>query len=218
MTSDGGREPARLWIKICGLTSAAAVRAAVDAGADAIGFVFAVSKRQVTPAQAAELARGAPAHVQRVAVMLHPQQALVDEVCAVLHPDLMQSDAEDFASVRLPTNVQALPVLRSGSAATRAEVLADLVGAADAAKAPTRLLFEGPVSGVGAASDWTLAATLARTTRLVLAGGLTPANVQHAIAQVRPYGVDVSSGVESAPGVKDPERIHEFVRSARAGA
>jgi phosphoribosylanthranilate isomerase len=78
------------------------------------------------------------------------------------------------------------------------------------------VLFEGPVSGVGSTSDWNSAAQLARTTQLVLAGGLNATNVADAIAAVRPFGVDVSSGVEAAPGIKDPAKIHEFVRRARA--
>ena len=81
-----------------------------------------------------------------------------------------------------------------------------------------RILFEGPVSGIGSTSDWHSAAQLARSTQLVLAGGLNATNVADAIAAVRPFGVDVSSGVEASPGVKDPARIHEFVRRARAAA
>ena len=199
MMSERTGEPARLWIKICGLTTEAGVIAAAEAGADALGFVFAPSKRQVTPARAAELARGAPRELQRVAVLLHPTQALVDAVLAALDPDVLQTDAEDFASLRTPPHVQRLPVIRG----------------ALTAPAPPRVLFEGPVSGAGERSDWAQAAALARSTQLVLAGGLTPANVQRALAEVRPFGVDVSSGVESASGVKDPRKIHEFVRSAR---
>jgi phosphoribosylanthranilate isomerase len=193
-----------LWIKICGLTTETGVRAAVDAGADAIGFVFAPSKRQVTAERAAELAGSVSGRVARVAVMLHPSQALVDEVCSVFRPDFLQTEIEDLPALRLPQALQTLPVVRSERA--RRDPL------------PARVLFEGPVSGAGAVSDWTLAAELARTTQLVLAGGLSPANVREAIAHAQPFGVDVSSGVESAPGVKDPLKIREFVRNARAGA
>lgn len=191
-----------LWIKICGLTTHEGVRAAVEAGVDAMGFVFAPSKRQVTPARAAELAHGAPPRVTRVAVALHPTQAQVDEIWSVFRPDVLQTDGEDLAALRLPSELLVLPVVRG-----------PLSG-----PAPARMLFEGPVSGTGARSDWIEAARLARVTQLVLAGGLTPANVGEAIARVQPFGVDVSSGVETAPGVKDPLKIHEFVRNARAGA
>lgn len=86
-----------LWIKICGLTTEEAVAAAVAAGADAVGFVFAPSKRQVNAQRAADLARNVPAAMTRVAVMLHPAQSLIDEVWKLLRPDVLQTDAEDLA-------------------------------------------------------------------------------------------------------------------------
>jgi phosphoribosylanthranilate isomerase len=189
-----------LWIKICGLTTNEAVDAAVRTGVDAVGFVFATSKRQISAARAAELSRNVPSHVAKVAVMQHPSQALVDEVCAVFAPDILQADAEDFASLRLPANVQPMPVVREG------QVLSTL---------PARMLYEGKVSGAGAKANWIIARTLAAQTQLVLAGGLSGANVAEAIVAVRPFGVDVSSGVESVPGVKDVTKIEQFVRAAR---
>jgi phosphoribosylanthranilate isomerase len=191
-----------IWIKICGLTTAAAVSAAADAGAHAIGFVFAPSKRQVTPEIARTLSESVPKHIARVAVMQHPAQAWVDEVLSVFKPDVLQTDAEDLATLRLPLALEITPVIRSGQALP--------------ATLPSRLLFEGPVSGTGQLADWTHAAQLSDRTQLILAGGLNAANVAAAIARVRPFGVDVSSGVESAPGLKDLQKIHEFVRAARA--
>jgi phosphoribosylanthranilate isomerase len=193
-----------LWVKICGLTTADAVVAASDAGADAIGFVFAPSKRRVTAAQARALSQSAPTHIQRVAVMQHPTQALVDEVLATLAPDILQTDIDDLATLKLPTWLTVTPVVRAGHA------LPDPL--------PARMLFEGPTSGTGEVTDWQLAAELARATQLVLAGGLSATNVAEAIAQVRPFGVDVSSAVECAPGIKDVRKIHAFVRAARAAA
>jgi phosphoribosylanthranilate isomerase len=191
-----------IWVKICGLTTSEAVDAALDAGADAIGFVFAESKRRVTPQRAAELARHAK--VPRVAVMLHPTQAMLDEVWSVFRPDVLQTDLDDLVALRLPQELSVMPVVRSNSATP--------------ASVPSRLLFEGAVSGAGKTADWDAAAKLARTTQLVLAGGLNASNVAAAITSVAPFGVDVSSGVEAAPGVKDPMKIHEFVRNARASA
>lgn len=191
-----------LWIKICGMTTEDAVRAAASANVDAIGFVFASSKRQVTPERAAELARLAPSHIARVAVMLHPPQGLVDEVCRVLRPDMLQTDAEDLVSLRVPSEIEVIPVVRAGRATPE--------------PLPSRMLFEGAVSGSGETTDWSAAAQLARRTQLILAGGLNASNVASAITRVRPSGVDVSSGVERAPGLKDPELIHEFVTTARA--
>lgn len=191
-----------LWIKICGLSTADAVAAAVDAGADAIGFVFAASKRRVSPEQARALSRAAPKHLARVAVLQHPPQALFDEVITTFVPDIVQTDAEDLATLIVPHQVSVTPVVRAGRVPPE--------------PLPTRLLFEGPVSGTGEVADWNRAAELARVTQLILAGGLSAANVADAIARVRPYGVDVSSGVESAPGLKDVQKIREFVRVARS--
>jgi phosphoribosylanthranilate isomerase len=192
-----------MWIKICGLTTPEAVTAAVEARVHAIGFVFAESVRRVAPEQAARLAEPARGRVQCVAVTRHPSQADVDEVCRVFRPDVLQTDAADLATLRLPAGIAALPVWRAG---------ADLPQ-----RLPPRVLFEGPVSGTGTTADWSQARELARRTRVVLAGGLRPENVIEAIRSVAPWGVDVSSGVEARPGIKDPARIHEFVRAARAG-
>jgi phosphoribosylanthranilate isomerase len=193
-----------LYVKICGLTDEAAVAAAVEAGADAIGFVFAASPRRVTPARAAELARAVPATVEVIAVCRHPQQSLVEEIAAVLHPARLQTDAADYARLTLPASLGRLPVLRSGSA------IPDPL--------PARFLYEGVHSGTGTTADWDEAARLARHGGLLLAGGLRPANVVAALRAVRPAGVDVSSGVERAPGIKDPDLIREFVSNARAEA
>jgi phosphoribosylanthranilate isomerase len=190
-----------MFIKICGMTSVSAVIAAVECGVDAIGLVFAPSSRRVTPQQAARLCEQAPPGLLRIAVTHHPEQSLVDEICEVLAPDYLQTDVEDLAGLHLAPGVQLLPVLRHGVPEPR--------------QLPPRFLFEGSVSGSGNVVDWERAGELARRAELVLAGGLTPANVAAAIARVRPYGVDVSSGVESAPGVKDARRIAQFVTAVR---
>jgi phosphoribosylanthranilate isomerase len=195
-----------IWVKICGLTTRAGVDAAVAAGADAIGFVFAPSKRQVSAVQAAQLTAGLPRGVARVAVMLHPSQATLDDVWSAFRPDVLQTDLEDLAMLQLPAGLCVMPVIRVASPVGR-----------NSLRHP-RVLFEGPVSGTGQTADWQAAAQLARTTQLVLAGGLNEMNVASAIAAVRPFGVDVSSGVEASPGNKDPVKIQEFVRRARAAA
>jgi phosphoribosylanthranilate isomerase len=198
-----------LWVKICGLTTRDAVEAAVAAGADAVGFVFAPSKRQVTAALGTQLAQGVPRRILRVAVMLHPTQSELDEVWSEFRPDVLQTDVGDLQTLRVPMGLRVMPVVRGGGG----------VGLKpDLQPKHSRLLFEGPVSGVGSTSDWSAAAQLARTTQLVLAGGLNATNIADAIAAVRPFGVDVSSGVEASPGIKDPARIHEFVQRARAAA
>jgi len=195
----------RVWIKICGLTSQAAVRAAVDAGVDAVGFVFhAGSPRNLTPARAAALARAVPPGITRVAVTQHPPQALVDAIATDFAPGLLQTDVADLGSLSLPPGLAWLPVLRSGEGLP--------------ATLPVRCLYESATSGAGRTADWREACELASRTELILGGGLRPENVAAAIGAVRPFGVDVSSGVESAPGTKDVARIHAFVAAARAAA
>ena len=190
------------WIKICGMTSAEGVAAAVAAGADAIGFVLAPSVRRVSAERAAELALPARRHVTCVAVTQHPGQYAVDEMVREFRPDLLQTDLEDFPNLHLPQRLARLPVVRSDSPPLSAY--------------PPRLLFEGARSGTGELSDWPRAAELAAQTRLILAGGLHAGNVAEAIRTVRPFGVDTSSGVELRPGVKCATKIREFVLAARA--
>ncbi len=195
----------RTWIKICGLTAPEAVAAAVEAGADAVGFVFhAASPRHLSPAAAAALARDVPAGVLCVAVTRHPTQAEIDAILTNFDPDALQTDIGDFDTLALPAALLRLPVLRSGTAPP--------------ASMPARCLYEGADSGRGVAADWQAAAAIARRTELVLAGGLTPANVAAAIGAVHPFGVDVSSGVERAPGRKDVGLIRDFIAAARAAA
>jgi phosphoribosylanthranilate isomerase len=191
-----------MWIKICGMTTPAAVSAALEAGVDAVGFVFARSSRRLTPHAAAALAQPARGRLCCVAVTRGPTQEEVDEIVTHFAPDMLQSDAADLAGLRLPSELARLPVVRSTAAIP--------------APLPPRILFEGPGSGTGTVTDWSLAATLARRTQLVLAGGLGAANIAAALVRVRPWGVDVSSGVESEPGFKSPAEIVKFVAAVRA--
>jgi len=188
-------------VKICGLKSADHVRAAIDAGADAVGFVFAASVRRVTPAEAATISANVPPHIKRVAVMLHPTNDEWQDVLNGFTPDVLQTDAEDFASLDVPESIECWPVYREGK--SRPE-------------AGSAYVYEGRKSGQGASVDWSRAAAIACEGNMILAGGLAANNVAAAIATVRPYGVDVSSAVESAPGQKDIRLINEFVSAARA--
>ncbi len=194
-----------VWIKICGLRTADAVDAAVSAGADAIGFVFhPASPRHVSPVLAAQLTAGLPARIERVAVTRHPSAALLAAVFADFRPDVWQTDASDLDDVTAPPGVRLLPVLRTG-------VPLPLT-------LPPRCLYEGAQSGQGHRADWHEAAQVAARTQMILAGGLDPVSVADAIRQVRPFGVDVSSGVESEPGQKDATKIRAFIAAARAAA
>jgi phosphoribosylanthranilate isomerase len=197
-----------MWLKICGMTDLDAVAAALAARVDAIGFVFSPSVRQLQPLQAARLAADARERATLVAVTLHPQQPLIDQILREFKPDALQADLSDFDGLRLPDTLGRLPVLRAAVGAA--------VGAGGGQ--PQRFLFEGARSGSGVAADWDTAARLARAGELILAGGLNAHNVAVAIRAVRPYGLDVSSGVESAPGRKSAHKIAEFVEAARAAA
>jgi len=196
---------APLWIKICGLRNVVAIEAAVDARVQAVGFVFHESSpRNLALAEAAQLQAVVPAEIERIAVFLHPSQELFDAVLAQVRPDCVQMDAADLRTLRLPAGQATLPVLRSGACRSGGGELA------------SRCLFEGARSGAGEKAEWAEAAQLARTAQVVLAGGLSVANIAEAIGQVRPYGIDVSSGVESSRGEKSPALIKEFVQAARA--
>lgn len=190
-----------LFVKICGLRDARDVDAAVTAGANAVGFVFAASPRRVRPGEARAIAADVPRDVRRVAVMLHPSNAEWLEVLDEFQPDVLQTDAGDFEDLDVPDHVERWPVYREGG------------------RGPTAVrtwVYEGRSSGTGKTVDWQAARTHAAHGRMILAGGLAPANVAEAVAIVRPWGVDVSSGVESSPGKKDTQLIRDFIRAARA--
>ncbi len=193
-----------IFVKICGLTLPAAVDAAIDAGADAIGFVFADSPRRISVDLACRLARDIPEHIVRVAVMRHPTQAEWDEIATGFRPDWLQTDVADFVQLDVDDAVIHLPVFRD-SPTLDATVVATM----------TQALFEASGSGVGQQADWDRAAELAETTQLMLAGGLDAGNVAAAIGRVVPWGVDVSSGVEVRRGVKDNDKIAAFIAAVR---
>lgn len=196
---------ASLWIKICGLRTRAAIEAAADAGVQAVGFVFHEgSPRNLGIAEAKALQAAVPPGIERVAVFLHPAQTLVDAALDAVRPDWVQTDAADLDGLRLPAGQRVLPVLRG-----LPQTLSTL-------GPRPRLLFESGRSGSGEMADWGAAARLASAAELVLAGGLDATNVRTAIACVQPFGVDVSSGVESSRGVKDAAMIRDFVTAARA--
>jgi len=190
-----------VFVKICGLCDAETAAAAVEAGADALGFVFAESVRKVSPEQASAAVQNIPAGVQRVAVMRHPANEEWRAVLEGFAPDVLQTDVEDLAGLDVPPQVLTWPVIREGGNAD------DL---------PEVFVYEGLISGAGETVDWSRAAALADRGRMILAGGLAAGNVAEAIQTTNAWGVDVSSGVESAPGRKDIELIREFIGAVRA--
>lgn len=190
-----------LLIKICGLRKRRDVAEAVEAGAGAVGFVFARSVREILPALARAASNLVPCDVKRVAVMQHPANDEWLNVLDTFEPDVLQTDAEDFETLDVPDFVECWPVYREGISKPVSKAV---------------YVYEGPRSGQGETVDWSAAAELARTGQMILAGGLGAANIATAIETVRPFGVDVSSAVESSPGEKDPQLIREFINAARA--
>ena len=191
-------------VKICGLSTKGAVEAAVSAGADYIGFVFAPSKRQVTLAQAAELAKLIPSHIQKVGVFVSPSREELLEAIEKIGLDLVQIHGQvaDDLFENLPcASIQAMQVDGNGHVPNSQ---ADY------------LLFDAPVAGSGQTFDWGQLDTTDLSQSFFIAGGLNEANVEEAIQHFTPYAVDVSSGVESN-GQKDHEKIRRFIERVKHG-
>ena len=204
--------------KICGINDAAAMAAAAEAGAGLVGFVFfPPSPRAVTPAQAAAIAQPGPA---KVGLFVDPTEDDLAAVLAALPLDVIQLHGEETparcAAIRARFGLPVMKALGIASAADL-DVLADYAPVVDRflldAKAPPGAPLPG---GNAAPFDWTLTAGRTIPRPWLLAGGLTPENVGQAIAVSGAPGVDVSSGVERARGVKDPARIAAFVDASRA--
>jgi phosphoribosylanthranilate isomerase len=215
-----------LWIKICGNTSLEDAQLAAEAGADAVGFVFAPSPRRVTPAQAAAIIPHLPATLEKIGVFV---DASFEEIeSAVRTAGLTGAQLHFDAAPDLPAKLRA----RFGPALRILRVIHFSSEAAEAATSITQdphvdaLMVDSrtaaAVGGTGTSFDWTRAAeTLFQTTeacKLVVAGGLNPENVAEAIATLSPWGVDVVSGVEAAPGRKDPAKVRAFIVNARKAA
>ena len=208
-----------LLVKVCGITSPTDAMLAVDAGADAIGFVFwPASPRKVTPEHAAGIARELPDAVLRVGVFVDASREEMSRVADAVGLDLLQLHGEEPPSALAGLPRPALKAVRVGRGFSQEEALRYAANAAGIL-VDTRLPGEQPPGGTGVPFEWSLVKGLAeRVPFLMLAGGLAPSNVAEAIRAVRPHGVDVSSGVESRPGRKDPEKVRAFVEAARAAA
>lgn len=205
-------------IKICGLSDEEGVDAALDAGADLLGFVFfPKSPRHVALDRAVELARRARGKAGLVALTVDAGDAMLMEIARGLRPDLLQlhgrETAERVAAIRGLTGIR---VMKATGVAEAADLAALLAYEADQllldAKPPRNAMRPG---GNGVAFDWSILAGFSSETPWLLSGGLNPDNVAEAIWATAAPGVDVSSGVESSPGRKDPALIQAFVQAAR---
>ena len=202
-------------VKICGLTRAEDVGLAVDLGADAVGFIFAPSRRQLSLDQARALAPTAPAWVNRVGVFgpwAHLEAAAYAETCRL---DTLQfhgaPDLEALAALRSRfTVVQAIGI---GADDTWRQTLTTVAPHVDAILLDTARPAQ--LGGTGEAFDWSALDGLAAPVPVLVAGGLHPGNVGELLTRHAPYGVDVASGVESAPGIKDAAKLQAFFQAIR---
>ncbi len=202
-----------MFVKICGTTSEEDALLAVAMGADAVGFIFAPSPRQVAPGVAADIAKRLPPEVVTVGVFRDERPERVIEVvsrCGLRGAQLHGGEpasAVRFVRSRVPFLIRALP---AGDTRLREILTGD--------EAPDVVLLDSPEPGSGTVFDWSLAEGAPDGVRLMLAGGLNPDNVEQAIRKVRPWGVDSASGVEASPGRKDPAKLTAFFRAVEAAS
>lgn len=202
-------------IKICGITSAEDAALAVTAGADAVGFVFyRNSPRFIEPAAVRAIVAGLPPFVLPVGVFVNEDAAAVRQLMDECGLALAQLHGDETASYCQNLGRPVLKALRLRDRGTFL-ALAEFQGRANVRGFLIDAFSDQAYGGTGQTVDWTLAAEAARSAPIILAGGLTPANVSDAIQRVRPYGVDVSSGVEARPGKKDPVKVKAFIDAAR---
>jgi phosphoribosylanthranilate isomerase len=215
-----------LWVKICGNTSLADAQLAADAGADAVGFVFAPSPRRVTPEQVAAIAPHLPASIEKIGVFV---DSSFDTIAAAigqcgltgvqLHAVALESQAAKLRQ-RFGASLRIIQVLHFGEESAQGLHTVEADPNIDALLIDSRTATA--VGGTGIAFDWHSARTQIfadhGNLRLIAAGGLRPENVAQAIAILNPWGVDVASGVEASPGRKDPAKLRAFVTNARSQA
>ncbi len=209
-----------LAVKICGLSNVATLEAALDAGADMVGFVFfTASPRHVGLGKAAELAQAAKKRALKVALTVDADDATLENIVEALRPDIFQLHGQEtVARVRDIKQKFGLQVMK----AIPVETASDLAPLPGFAAAADRILFDARApkgatrpGGLGVPFNWHLLENIKLEIAFMVSGGLTASNVAEAIRVTGAGGVDVSSGVESAPGVKDVEMIREFIRAAR---
>jgi phosphoribosylanthranilate isomerase len=213
-----------IWIKICANTSLADAQLAADAGADAVGFVLAHSPRQVTPEQIAAIVPDLPPALEKIGVFVDAsfgEIASTVESCGLTGIQLHWDAPRDLPMrlrMRLGPHIRILRVAYSDGGGAAAAFAPESASHVDAILIDSHTTYAAGGSGV--AFDWAAASkTFFQNTeerKLIAAGGLNPENIGQAVAMLRPWGVDVVSGVESAPGRKDPGRVRAFVANARA--
>jgi phosphoribosylanthranilate isomerase len=197
-----------LLVKICGITSEADALLAVGLGADAVGFIFAPSPRQVSATAVADIVKRLPHGVLTVGVFRDEAPSRVVELANHIGLGAVQLHGHETAEESRWVRERVSCTIKAFTAGDRAIGRFAEFGA-------DYLMIDGPSPGSGEVFDWRLGEGVADPNRLIVSGGLHPGNVAQAVAHLRPFGVDVASGVESAPGRKDPHRIRDFVANAR---
>jgi phosphoribosylanthranilate isomerase len=200
-----------MFIKICGITNEQDALLAVALGADALGFVFAPSPRQIAPGLARDIVKRLPPEIMTVGVFRNEHPSRVIEI--VNEARLQGAQLHGHESIAITAEV---------AAQVRFVIKAVVAGSADASNADLfssdAVLVDGLNPGSGTTYDWDLLAHLPDSVHVILSGGLTADNVASGIEQVRPWGVDVSSGVEKSPGLKDAVKLRHFITNARDAA
>lgn len=198
-----------MFVKVCGTTNESDALLAVALGADAIGFIFAPSPRQIAPVVAADIVRRLPPEVLTVGVF---RDESAQRVCEIVHRvGLGAAQLHGHESVADTRQVrERVPVVLKAFSA------GDPALARSAGYGADMVILDSPRPGSGEVFDWALVDGVPDGTRLVLAGGLNPENVGRAIETARPFGVDVATGVESSPGEKDATKMRAFIEAARA--
>lgn len=211
-------------VKICGITNLKDAQCAIDAGADMLGFIFyASSPRYITPACARDIVldcRQSSAGTRYVGVFVNESLEHVQEVMEEAQIDLAQLHGAEIAEMVEAISPRVYKTLQPTDGAHARSLVADY-RLSVAGNTPAFIIDGKPQAlpgGNGVRADWQIAAKIARQFPILLAGGLNPQNVGDAIRTVDPWGVDVSSGVEHAPGVKDHDKVRAFINAAKANS
>jgi phosphoribosylanthranilate isomerase len=219
-----------IWVKICGTTNLEDALASVEAGADALGFIFAPSPRRIAPKEAARIIRELPKDVEKIGVFVNQKPEIILQTAATASLTGLQLHSDEIAETAAELKRRSLGKLKIYGVASLAGFAGDGAAGEEVLWQPaslrdlSALLLDSGTreqrGGTGKTFDWEAAAPfarlLARKINVVIAGGLNPGNVSQAIKTFHPWGVDVVSGVESEPGKKDHAKVREFIRAAKA--
>jgi phosphoribosylanthranilate isomerase len=213
-----------IWIKICGTTNLEDAHLAVDAGADALGFIFAPSPRRIAPANAAEIIRKLPKKTEKIGVFVDQRPQYIRETIAksgVTGIQFQRKHGPELAE-RLKREIRRLKVTKVEPVSEWLKRMEKATGffLREGTRWIDRLMFDNGAGGTGQTFAWERSSQWIRAVgmafpKIIIAGGLTPENVGEAIRFFRPWGVDVVSGVESKPGKKDPQKLRAFIRAVR---